>query len=77
MTHVVGGRFDEHRNTSRVFPVVPGSATAAIVALSAWATANQAHARWLADGYPTLTEAEHVARFGNAWRKGSPLAPAA
>lgn len=75
MVHVVGGQFDESRNTSRVFPVLPGSASHAAEALAGWARSNPEHARWITEGYPTLTEAEHAARFGGPWRKGAPLPP--
>ena len=62
-----GGTFDEHRNTSRVFPVAPGSGGAAVDAMRRWAAANAAHAQWIRDGYPTLTEAQHLAIFGEPY----------
>lgn len=67
--HVVGGRFDEHRNTSRVFGVLPGAGEVAAKACRAWTAANPAHAQWIIDGHPTLTEPEHQARFGEKYRK--------
>lgn len=62
--------WDEHRNTSRVFPVAPGAADAAIRACRHYAGRYPRHARWLLDGHPTLTEAEHYERFGAVYKKG-------
>ena len=56
--------FDEHRNTSRVRPVPPDALPAA---LRACAGVDPALRQWLVDGHPTLTEAEHFARFGCAY----------
>jgi len=58
------GRFNEHRNTSRVFPVPPDALPKALAALR---TVDPALRRWIEDGHPTLTQAEHVARFGAAY----------
>jgi hypothetical protein len=56
-----GFAFDERRNTSRVWPVPPDALPAA---LKACAAIDPALRRWIEDGHPTLTEADHVARFG-------------
>ncbi len=53
--------FDEHRNTSRVWPVPKGSAE---IALRALRTIDPALREWIEDGHPTLTETEHMQRFG-------------
>jgi hypothetical protein len=58
--------WDEHRNTSRVFPVSPDALPAA---LKACAGIEPALRRWVEDGHPTLTEAEHVQRFGESYVK--------
>lgn len=55
------GRFNEHRNTSRVFQVPPDALPAAQKACSG---IDPALRRWIEDGHPTLTQDEHVARFG-------------
>jgi hypothetical protein len=56
--------WDERRNSSRVFPVPPGAVEDCDRALARWQAENPAHAQWILDGYPTLTDDEHVARFG-------------
>jgi hypothetical protein len=56
--------WNDRRNTSRVFPVPPGAVEDAERALQRWQAENPAHARWILDGYPTLTDDEHVSRFG-------------
>jgi hypothetical protein len=56
--------WDERRNSSRVFPVPPGAVEDCDRALARWQAEEPAHARWILDGCPTLTDAEHVARFG-------------
>jgi hypothetical protein len=43
------GRFDEHRNTSRVFPVPPGSLERALSALAQASDQNQPWYRWIID----------------------------
>ena len=57
--------WDEHRNSSRVFPVPPESLPNA---LRACATIDGALRRWIEDGHPTLTEADHFARFGEPFK---------
>jgi hypothetical protein len=52
--------FDEHRNTSRVWPVPPDALPAALAALR---SLDPDLRRWIEDGAPNLTDAEHVARF--------------
>jgi hypothetical protein len=37
--------------------------------MRSWVAQNQAHAKWVTDGYPTLTEAEHLERFGEPYTK--------
>lgn len=62
-------RWDEHRNTSRVFPVPPGALDEALRSLAALRRNDPALVRWLEDGHPRLTEAEHVARFGGPYKR--------
>jgi hypothetical protein len=59
--------WDERRNSSRVFPVPPGAVEDAERALRRWQAEAPAHAQWILDGYPTLTDADHVARFGEPY----------
>ena len=61
--------WDDHRNTSQVFEVPVGASKDAIRACRSWAETNPAHAQWIADGYPTLSEAEHLERFGEPYKK--------
>lgn len=64
--------FDDRRNTSRVVKVPPGSHLEAVKAGRQLAESDPALYAWLLDGHPTLTEAEHVQRFGGPYeaRKG-------
>lgn len=62
-----GATFDERRNTSRVFKVPPDALPAALRALAALRRSDPALVQWLEDGHPRLTEAEHVARFGETF----------
>ncbi len=68
--YVVGAQFDEHRNTSRVFPVEPNALPNALHALETFARQHPEHARWITDGAPPLTDDEHVARFGEPYKRG-------
>jgi hypothetical protein len=61
--------WDERRNTSRVIPPPVGAHKTATAAMRAWVRSDLAHAKWIEDGYPTLTEAEHVARFGEEYQR--------
>ena len=67
--YVVGGQWDEHRNTSRVFGVPPTALPDALKALAKWRAANPAHAAWIAEGAPHLTHEEHVRRFGAPYQR--------
>lgn len=59
--------FDEHRNTSRVWPVTAQDGENARRALAAFKRDCPELHRWIIDGHPALTEAEHVARFGGQY----------
>jgi hypothetical protein len=59
--------WDEHRNTSRVFPVPPGALDAAAAALARFRIDSPAHAEWIESGHPTLSDDEHVSRFGEVY----------
>jgi hypothetical protein len=59
--------FDERRNTSQVFPVPPNALPDARRALVILRREHPELVRWLLDGHPTLTEAEHVDRFGGPY----------
>ena len=61
-------RWDEHRNTSQVFPVPPDALPNALRSLAALRRDQPALVQWLADGHQTLTEAEHLERFGEPYR---------
>ena len=56
--------FDESRNTSRVRPPAPDALPNALRALAQLRRSDPALVQWLEDGHPTLTDAEHVERFG-------------
>lgn len=60
-----GGAFDERRNSSRVFPVMPDAHRAALRALDGL---DKPLRRWIEDGAPNLTHDEHVKRFGEPFR---------
>ena len=60
--------WDKHRNTSQVFPVPPDALPAALRSLAALRRDQPALVKWLADGHPTLTDAEHLERFGEPYR---------
>lgn len=61
--------FDERRNTSRVFPVTAQDAENARRALASFRASDPALYEWVAAGAPNLTEAEHVARFGQPYHR--------
>ena len=65
--HTVGARWDERRNTSRVFKPPPDALPNALRSLRALRESHPGLVAWLADGHPTLTEAEHVERFGEPY----------
>jgi hypothetical protein len=60
--------FDEHRNSSRVFPVTAQDAENARRALARFAQDDPLLYAWVAEGAPRLSEAEHLARFGEPYR---------
>jgi hypothetical protein len=60
--------FDEHRNSSRVWPVPSGAAKEAARASAAWRERDPAAYQWVVDGHPHLTEADHLARFGEPFK---------
>jgi hypothetical protein len=62
--------WDERRNSSRVHPVPPNVYPDAMRALAHFRRTNPAHVRWIEEGYPNLSEAEHVARFGKPYKRG-------
>ena len=61
--------WDDHRNTSQVFPVPPGAVEDALAAMERLRRDDPALVRWLMDRHPTLTEAEHLERFGAPYKK--------
>lgn len=61
-------RWDEHRNTSQVFPVPPDALPTALRALEQFKRGNPELYAWVAEGAPAMTEAEHLARFGEPYR---------
>lgn len=63
-----GGGWDERRNTSRVFAVPPTAVPEALAALRAFRRNEPAHAAWITDGAPRLTDADHLERFGEPYR---------
>ena len=67
--YVVGGGFDERRNTSRVWPVPPNALPDALRSLTALRRTDPALVQWIEDGHPNLTEADHLERFGEPYRR--------
>ena len=63
------GSFNDHRNTSRVWPVPPDALPAALKALRGLAPELRA---WITAGHPTMTEAEHRERFGEDYTADRP-----
>ncbi len=61
--------FDESRNTSRGFRVPHDALPNALKALAYLRRTNPALTKWIEDGHPNLTEAEHVERFGEPYTK--------
>jgi hypothetical protein len=59
--------YDEHRNSSRVWPVTPQDGENARRTLAAFKRDYPELHAWIVEGAPTLTEAEHVARFGEPY----------
>lgn len=37
----------------------------ALAGIERWRTDNPEHARWVEEGYPNLTQSEHIERFGH------------
>jgi hypothetical protein len=58
-------------------PVEPGALERAMESLAALRRNDPALVKWIEDGYPTLTEVEHLQRFGKPHSKTSPRAPVA
>ena len=56
--------FDEHRNSSRVFPVPPDALPNAMRALAALRSDYPELVAWIEEGAPNLTAEEHYERFG-------------
>lgn len=68
--HALGAQFDERRNTSRVFAPSPDALPNALAACAAFRRSYPEHARWISEGAPGLTDAEHVRRFGERHPSG-------
>jgi hypothetical protein len=58
-------------------PVEPEALKRAMESLAALRRNDPALVKWIEDGYPTLTEVEHLQRFGKPHSKTSPRAPVA
>lgn len=63
--------FDDRRNSSRVRLPAPDALPNALRELARLRATQPALVRWIEDGYPTLTEAEHLERFGEPYRPSS------
>lgn len=61
--------FDEHRNTSRVWPVTPQDGENARRALASFRREHPELVAWVEEGAPRLTAAEHYARFGEDYNR--------
>ena len=60
--------FDEHRNSSRVWPVPPTALPEAEEALARFKASQPDLYKWVADGAPLLTHSRHVALFGEPFK---------
>ncbi len=61
--------WDERRNTSRAHAPSPTALRDALQVCERLRQTEPALVRWVLDGHPLLTEAEHVARFGEPYEK--------
>lgn len=61
--------WDEHRNTSQVFPVPPGSLERALASLEYLREHDPALVAWIEAGHPNLSEQDHLQRFGKPFKK--------
>jgi hypothetical protein len=69
--HVVGARFDEHRNTSRVWPVDPRLHDEALRESARLRKRAPRFVKWLQAGAPAIrSDDEHRKWFGCAYRRG-------
>lgn len=59
--------FNQHRNTSRVFPVPKGAAGDAVKACQQLRARDPRLVRWLEEGHPNMTDDEHYERFGEPY----------
>lgn len=59
--------WDATRNTSRQRPVNPNALPELLRSLAALRRSDPALVRWIEDGAPNLTDAEHVRRFGHPY----------
>lgn len=60
--------WDESRNTSRLRPPSPTALPDALRALAKLRETHPALVAWIEAGHPPLSEAEHVRRFGVAYK---------
>jgi hypothetical protein len=60
--------FDEHRNSSRVWPVPPTALPEAEVALALFKRNQPDLYGWVASGAPLLTHGRHAALFGEPYK---------
>lgn len=60
--------YDERRNSSAVFPVPPDALPNVRRALAAFERDYPAMQSWICEGAPTLTEDEHLIRFGEPYK---------
>jgi hypothetical protein len=70
-----GKNWDTHRNSSATHKPHPGALGEALAALRALRRDDLRLVAWIEDGYPTLTEAEHVAHFGVPYTRKPRRAP--
>ena len=60
--------FDEHRNSSRVWPVPPTALPEAEDALSSFKKSQPDLYEWIESGAPLLTHSRHEAIFGETFK---------
>jgi hypothetical protein len=60
--------FDEHRNSSRVWPVPPTALPEAEAALEAFKRSRPDLYEWVASGAPNLSHGQHLSLFGETFK---------
>lgn len=68
--------WDEARNSSQLRMPSPTAGADCARALAALRRSQPALVQWVEDGYPTLTDEEHIQRFGEPYGRARSRRPA-